>query len=214
MSLNWYQTQFENVLLEYEPTKAFDLLESFESEFPSQNFIDDVLVVALTAIGEKWDQGDVALSQVYMSSKLCERIAEKLLPKSEVAYKQSPKMGIAVLADHHVLGKKIVKSVLNASGYSLIDLGYGLSPEEIIKQVIDKQIRILIISVLMFPSALQVKAVTDILCQAPYHVKVLVGGAPFILDDSLWLRVGATAMGRNAADDIPVIESWIKEGSL
>jgi methanogenic corrinoid protein MtbC1 len=37
------------------------------------------------------------------------------------------------------------------------------------------------------------------------EVKVVVGGAPFRLDDQLWKEVGADAMGREASEALDII---------
>lgn len=212
MTYEMFQEPFEEVLLHYEVDKAYEILDAFTKVYPAIEFIDKVLLQSMINIGEKWESGEAALSQVYMSSRLCERMTETILPKSTAIFKASPPMAIAVLADHHVLGKKIVKSVINASGYNLIDLGYGLSVEDILRHVVSHQIQILIISVLMYPSALEIKKLTAELRRLQLPVKVLVGGAPFMMDPSLWQEVGADAMGRHAADDVPIIEAWIGEG--
>lgn len=212
MTYEIFQEVFEKALLQYEVEKAYEILESFTKAYPAIEFIDKVLLQSMISIGEKWESGEAALSQVYMSSKLCERMTEEILPRSATAKKASPPMAIAVLADHHVLGKKIVKSIIHASGYNLMDLGYGLSVEDIVKGVESHHIQILIVSVLMYPSALEIKKLTAELKRLQVPVKVLVGGAPFMIDPWLWKEVGADAMGRHAADDVPIIEAWIREG--
>jgi len=40
-----------------------------------------------------------------------------------------------------------------------------------------------------------------------YPVKVIVGGAPFRFDSSLWKEVGADAFGYNASDAFDIIQS-------
>jgi methanogenic corrinoid protein MtbC1 len=44
-------------------------------------------------------------------------------------------------------------------------------------------------------------------------IKILVGGAPFLMDSTLWEEVGADKMGKSAADNIAIIEQWMKEDS-
>lgn len=211
MEMALYLDAFEKALLQYEVQKAYEILEDFTAVYPAIDFIDKVLLESMIRIGDKWENGEVALSQVYMSSKLCERISDGLLPSANLSIKPSPKMAIAVINDHHVLGKKIVKSMIQASGYQLTDLGYGLGVDELFEAVKSQGIRILILSVLMYPSALEIKKLVRLFREAQLKVKVLVGGAPFLMDPELWREVGADAMGRHAADDIPLIEAWIKE---
>jgi methanogenic corrinoid protein MtbC1 len=93
----------------------------------------------------------------------------------------------------------------------LDDYGHGVSAEEVVEKVAQENVKILLISVLMYPSALCVKKVREGLQQKNLDTKILVGGAPFLFDGELWEKVGADAMGRNAAEDLLIIEKWIKE---
>lgn len=69
------------------------------------------------------------------------------------------------------------------------------------------------ISVLMYPSALKIKKISQMLHEKDPSIKILVGGAPFLMDSTLWEEVGADKMGKSAADNIPIIEQWMKEDS-
>ena len=211
MELHIYQNEFENSLLQYDKSRAFELLDMFVLKNSADEFIDKVIVDALITIGEKWEMGTVALSQVYMSSRICEEMIEKLLPKHLNQTKAAQLMAIVTLEDHHNLGKKIVSAVLRSAGYRIKDYGFGIRAEEIIEKVLSDNIKILLISVLMYPSALKIKKIVDILHKKDSSIKILVGGAPFLTDKELWKSVGADAMGKNAAADIPIIERWIKE---
>ncbi|WP_312890994.1 cobalamin B12-binding domain-containing protein [Clostridium thailandense] len=214
MELNIYQSEFENSLLQYDKSRAFELLDMFLLKNGKGDFIDKIIVEVLIKIGEKWEKGTVALSQVYMSSRICEEMIEKLLPTHLNQTKAVPPMAIVTLEDHHNLGKKIVSAVLKSAGYKIKDYGFGIRAEEIIEKALSDNIKILLISVLMYPSALKIKGIVDILHEKDPSIKILVGGAPFLIDKELWKSIGADAMGKSAADDIPIIERWIRGGVL
>ncbi len=108
-------------------------------------------------------------------------------------------MAIAVLDDYHLLGKRIVHSVLRAGGYDLHDYG-RVTVDEAVRRTGEDRIRILLISTLMLPSALHVRDLVMRLKSARREVKVIVGGAPFLFDPQLWREVHADAMGRSASE--------------
>ncbi|MBT9495924.1 MAG: cobalamin-dependent protein [Zoogloea sp.] len=172
--------------------------------------VDQIVVPALEQIGLAWEQGDIALSQVYMSGRICEELVEQLLPPSDPDRKHQPRSAIVVLSDYHMLGKRIVYSQMRASGFELFDYG-RMDVDELVKRVLADNIRVLLISVLMLPSALKVGQVCTRLKAAGLPVKVVVGGAPFLFDDKLWSEVGADAMGRNAAEAVTIVERWMRE---
>lgn len=209
--MNW--EVFEKALIDYNKSKVNKILEHFLAEKNGIDFIDEYIVKSLTSIGDKWERGEVALSQVYMSSRLCEEIASSILAEKKFPNKNVKPIAIVTLENYHTLGKKIVSAVVRSSGFELIDYGSISEPEEIINKVTEDKIKILMISVLMYPSALKIKKISQMLHEKDPSIKILVGGAPFLMDSTLWKEVGADEMGQSAADNIPIIERWIKEDS-
>ena len=169
--------------------------------------IEDLVVPAMEKIGDEWSAGNVSLSQVYMSSRICEEFAGPAGLPASGPRKGQPKTACAVLEDHHSLGKKIVCAFLRAAGFEILDYGQGLSVDELVKKTIKDNIAVLMISTLMLPSALKVIKVRQRLDEEKYKVKVVVGGAPFLFDRELWKDVGADAMGKSASEAIEIIET-------
>ena len=172
--------------------------------------VEQIVVPALEQIGTAWLEGSVALSQVYMSGRFCEELVERALPPSDPDRKHQPRSAIVVLSDYHMLGKRVVYSVMRASGFELFDYG-RMDVDELVKRATADKISVLLISVLMLPSALKVREVCERLKTAGIKVKLAVGGAPFLFDDQLWQEVGADAMGRSAADAVSLVQRWMGE---
>jgi methanogenic corrinoid protein MtbC1 len=166
--------------------------------------LQSVVAPALERIGERWSRGEVSLSQVYMSGRICEEAIGAVLPRVETRRGNGPLMAITVLEDYHMLGKRLVASVLRSSGYDLLDYG-RTTVSELASRVREDAIQILLVSTLMLPAALRVRALRDTLRDAGSEAKIVVGGAPFRMDDALWREVGADAMGRTASDSIEIV---------
>lgn len=164
---------------------------------------------ALHDIGEAWTRGEVALAQLYVCGRISEQQIQDLLPHSVRVQEKPLRLGIAVLADHHNLGKKIVVSILRAAGYAVQDYGSGLTPADLAARARADDLQALLVSALMLPSALQVKELTALLADHP--MKVFVGGAPFLFDRQLWQQVGADAMGANAASALALLDDLAQE---
>ncbi|NRT77602.1 cobalamin B12-binding domain-containing protein [Clostridium beijerinckii] len=209
--MNW--EAFEKALINYDKLEVNKILQHFLAKKNGIDFIDEYIVKSLTSIGEKWERGEVALSQIYMSSRICEEIAISILGEKNFPIKNAKLIAILTLEDYHTLGKKIVSAVVRSSGFDLIDYGSISGAEEIIKRVTEDRIKILMISVLMYPSALKIKKISQMLHEKDPSIKILVGGAPFLMDSTLWKEVGADKMGKSAADNIAIIEQWMKEDS-
>lgn len=172
--------------------------------------VEELMVPALASLGDEWISGKVALSQIYMGSRICEKLVERALPPFSGNRNSHPRMAIAVLSDFHTLGKRIVLAILRASGFAVLDYG-RVDTNELVERVIGDDVGILLISVLMLPSALKVKAVRSALATRGNIVKIAVGGAPFRFDPKLWNEVGADAMGATASDAVAIVRSWCEE---
>ena len=172
--------------------------------------VEQLVVPAMEQIGQHWNEGSIALSQIYMSGRFCEELVERVLPPSDPDRKHQPRQAIVVLNDYHMLGKRIVYSVMRASGFELFDYG-RMAVDELVERVIADKLRILLVSVLMLPSALKVRELRTALDARDAQVKIMVGGAPFQFDSQLWQEVGADAMGLSAADAVTIVQRWAGE---
>lgn len=169
--------------------------------------IERLLVPVMERIGSAWEKGELALSQVYMSGRLCEELVNSLLPDGDCSRKEQPRLALAVLEDSHLLGKRMVYAALRVGGYSFLDYG-RMNAESLVRKVADDGVEVLLISTLMLSSALRVAAVREGLDRLGIPVRIVVGGAPFRLDEQLWREVGADAMGRNASDVFDILECF------
>ncbi|MBP9904701.1 MAG: cobalamin-dependent protein [Rhodoferax sp.] len=208
--MNTSVTPFREALESLDRVKADSIFQEVLLELSPIDAVEQVVVPALEQIGGAWDAGSVALSQVYMSGRFCEELVDRTLPPSDPDRKHQPRSAIVVLSDYHDLGKRIVYSVMRASGFELFDYG-RMDVEALVDRAIADKIRVLMISVLMLPSALKVREVCLLLKARGSNARVIVGGAPFLFDSQLWQEVGADAMGSSAAQAVAIVERMMGE---
>jgi methanogenic corrinoid protein MtbC1 len=204
--------EFVQALLTLNRLAARRIVAEAAGALTSLEIAEGMIARALEWIGQGWQRGDVALSQVYMSGRICEELMDDLLPPGAPDRKTRPPMAIATLEDYHLLGKRIVYSVLRADGFALKDYG-RTTVDEAVRRAGEDGLRVLLVSTLMLPSALHVRDLVLRLKSACPDVKVIVGGAPFLFDPELWREVGADAMGRSASEAPGIIET-ITGGAL
>jgi methanogenic corrinoid protein MtbC1 len=199
-------SEFQSALLDLDQIRATEILDQHKSTLPNLELVSRVVVPALERIGDSWQDGSLALSQIYMSGRICEQLIDRLFPPGSEQRKCQPNMAIAVLDDFHFLGKRIIYSHIRSAGYGIADYGRKTA-DELVARVVADELEIIFISTLMYPSALQVKTVRKQLDQRAPHVKIVVGGAPFNLDHQLWQEVGAHAMCHNGSEAVKYINS-------
>ena len=202
--------RFERALLSVDRILVRRILTECKDALPTFRILEDLLIPAMERIGKGWELGTVALSQVYMSGRICEELLDSILPAGKAPFRDHQVMAIAVLNDYHMLGKRIVGSVLRAGGFRLLDYG-TVDVEGLVNRVKDDHVEVLLISTLMLHSALRVKEVGERLHAAGCSVKLVVGGAPFRLDRQLWKEVGADAVGYNASDALAIVAEMAEE---
>lgn len=204
--------QLRDALLALDRLRATALLQSALRDAAPLAVIEGLVRPALEEIGDLWDRGECALSQVYMSGRICEALLDQLLggltspsAQASAAGDGAARVAIVVLEDYHLLGKQIVRTVLRASGQPVEDYGRQLV-EPLVERVCADAIDVLLVSTLMLPAALRVEALMARLKQDSPATRVVVGGAPYRFDDRLWRDVGADAVGHNAGEVVGIVE--------
>ena len=202
--------EFEKALLSLDKIETKRLLNNENINLTPNEIVSQIVVPAMERIGESWQEGNLALSQIYMSGRICETLIDELLDSSSNKRKNQPNMGIAVLDDFHFLGKRIIHSQIRSAGFEIKDYGRK-TVEGLVSSIIEDKIEIIFISTLMYPSALSIKLVKEKLSDLAPKVKIIVGGAPFNMDKKLWKEVGADAMGSDGVEALKFINQIIEE---
>ena len=87
--------EFESALLSLDRLSAMDLLRA---ELPLSGspiaVIEHLVVPTLERMGTRWDSGELALAQIYMSGRLCEEMLDELLPPGAQERRTLPRMAI------------------------------------------------------------------------------------------------------------------------
>ena len=203
---------FKEALLRIDRVSAHKLYQERPPDVSTLEFAETIVAPALEAIGSGWAAGTVSLSQVYMAGRICEDLVSEIFASNNSAPRYvdlDRKVALAVLSDRHFLGKRIVASAVKLAGFNLLDYG-SMEPAPLVERVAADGVDILLISTLMLPSALKVKAVVDGLRAIGRETKIVVGGAPFLLDKELWKVVGADAMGDTATSAIRIIHEMME----
>jgi methanogenic corrinoid protein MtbC1 len=195
---------FKDALIALDRLAAQKVLQESIARLGLVPTLEELITAALSDIGRDWEAGALALSQIYMGGRICESLIDMFLPLGDPGRKSEPRLAIAVYEDYHMLGKRLVHSVLRSAGHDLRDYG-RVDLESVLRLVEEDRIQLLFLSVLMLPSALHIGELRRRLDRAGLPVKLVVGGAPFCFDAVLWREVGADAMGRNASDAATIL---------
>ncbi len=186
-------TQAEAALLDLDDARFRALVAEALAAHPSVDVFEQLVSPALERIGRSWEQGDLALAQVYMASRMVERLVEEHVAGTVPSRRAHPPIAMVVLEDHHLLGKRLVLSGLRLAGWAVEDWGVAEDPVALAERAHAQGLDLLLISTLMDRSARRVALVVGRLQELGASTRVVVGGAPFRLNPDLCQEVGAVA---------------------
>lgn len=201
--------RFEAALIAIDRAGAREVLS--EPAADGVTGLEATVVPALERIGDAWQQGALSLAQLYVAGRIAEEVVAEVAPRPSPRRRPQPRLAMAVLEDHHALGKRLVLSALRAAGYQVSDMGHGLSAAEIAAGCAADRVEMVLVSTLMLPSALHVKELRARLDVLPRRPRLVVGGAPFRIDTSLGQQVGADAAGGDSADALAIVARFAGE---
>ncbi len=140
--------------------------------------LQSLVVPALDRVGKRYEEGSLFLPQLLLAAEAAKaafRILSEKMPESTAA--KGKVLLATVKGDVHDIGKNIVKAVLESYGYRVYDLGRDVSPEEILKEASEKDIRLVGLSALMTTTVPAMRDTVSLLRTHLPQVRVMVGGA-------------------------------------
>lgn len=168
--------------------------------------LEEGLAKALREVGERFGSGEAFITELIASAQAMEAGAEVLnreIARRGMARKSEGKFLIGTVeGDIHSIGKNIVKTMLIAAGFEVIDLGTDVKTETIIEKVKELEPDIIGLSALMTTTMTKQREVIKALEVAGLRekVKIIVGGAPVT---EAWVEeIGADACGFDAGSAV------------
>lgn len=156
-------------------------------------------------IGDKFAKLECFLPEVMLSADAMNAAVEVLKPRL-MQRTDHGSLGIVVIGtiqgDVHDLGKNIVKIMLEASGFTVYDLGNDVPVRQFIEKAEEVDADIIAASALMTTTMAHMPDIDGILRELGTRDKyfVMLGGAPVIAE---WAReVGADGYGEDAAEAV------------
>jgi len=195
----------KDALLAFDKARATEILLATSKA----NNLDDVfrlVTTCLAQIGAEWARGEISLAQEYMSCRICEEVVDQMLPANQAD--GNFEVAVTTIDDFHLLGKKILCSVLKSAGYPVFEYYPTGDIEKLARELATNKHRIVMVSALMLHTAYKVRELRAELVKLDFDAKIIVGGAPFYFDKLLWQDVGADAMGTEPTDGVQFIKQW------
>ncbi|MBJ6109678.1 cobalamin-dependent protein [Hymenobacter sp. BT523] len=169
-----------------------------------------VLQPAQREVGNRWHRGEISVAEEHYCTAATAGVMAQLQPY----FQRTPRNGRRLLAacvagDLHTIGLQMVADFLEHDGWDVSYLGASTPPDSIRRMIADQGVQLLLTSASM-PH--HVPLLGDLVAAlrrdpATRHVRVVVGGRPFVYDADLWERTGADAWAASADDAVAVVRN-------
>jgi len=178
--------------------------------------LEEGLAKTLREVGDSFGRGEAFVTELIAAAQTMEAGAEVL--NEEIARRGASRKAVGrfmigtVEGDIHSIGKNIVKTMLTAAGFEVIDLGVDVKAETFVEKAREYEPDIIGLSALMTTTMTVQREVIKALIGAELRkrVKIIVGGAPVT---QAWVdEIGADACGLDAGSAVQVALELMRGG--
>lgn len=172
-----------------------------------------ILNRTLYEVGERYERGDLFLSELMMVGYLAREVTAILRPHmvGAVVGRLGKIVFGTVRGDVHDIGKNIVIMMLQSAGFEVVDLGVDVSVEQLVGAVEKERPDVLCMSALLTSTMGEMGVVIGALEEAGLRrdVKVVVGGRP--VTETFAVEIGADGFAVDAVKAVRVIRGLVGE---
>jgi methanogenic corrinoid protein MtbC1 len=190
------------------------LLDQFIASNPDSQQTWEVIEAfqqGMEIVGNRFEIGRYCAGDLIFAGELLNCIIEKLKPLLGLI-RGSGSRGLVIIGtvegDVHDIGKNILKSLVEISGFRVEDLGTDQKPESFVMAVKEHQPQILGLSGVLTFAIESMKRTVDAITKAGLRdgLKITIGGN--IVSEKACRYVGADAWSKNATEAVKIFESW------
>jgi 5-methyltetrahydrofolate--homocysteine methyltransferase len=166
----------------------------------AREILDEALLPGMDVVGQRMRDGECFIPEVLLSARVMQACLDLLRP--HMAAGESAGMGTVVLGtvegDLHDIGKNLVGMLLQGAGFTVVNLGTGVSSAAFVAAVREQGAAIVGMSALLTTTLPHMAETIAALKHEGLReqVKVMVGGAP--VTAAFAEEIGADGYGANA----------------
>lgn len=195
--------------------KVMELLDEFVAGNPSEEEAQAAVVACqegMGIVGDLFEEGEYFVGDLIFAGELLTEAINKLKPV--IGNAEADKVGTIVLGtvhgDLHDIGKNIFKSMAEAAGFEVHDLGIDQPVSAFVDKVKEVKPDIVGMSGVLTLALESMKDTVDGLKEAGLRddVKIIIGGNPVTQEAND--HIGSDAFTTNAAEGVKICQGWVK----
>lgn len=190
-------------------------LEGIQNAIKTGISVRDIYLHVITPVmhelGCLWHRNKITIGLEHYCTAVAQMVMAQLFPLLfDGAAKKKRLVSACVTGELHEIGARMVSDLFELNGWDTVFLGADVPVDSVADVIVQHNASVLAISVTMGAnlSALSrlILAVRD--SPACANVKILVGGAAFGVDSSLWQRLGADGWAADVQIAIKLANAW------
>lgn len=184
--------------------------EVLAERIPAYDAVINGLAEGMKVVGDKYEKKEYFLPEMLLSADAMYAGLNILTPHIKSKEKQRGKIVLGVVeGDIHDIGKNIVKAMLTAAGFEVVDLGKDVPTAEFIEKAKSEGAQVIAMSTLMTPTLMSMKAVEEKLRDEGMKdkVKTIIGGSA--VSEGWRANIGSDAFGKDAMEAVDKIKALI-----
>ena len=175
----------------------------------------DACQKGMDIVGQRFESGEYFVGDLIYAGELMTTAVGMLkdaLVTGDGSSGSKTKMLLCTVKDDlHDIGKNIVRSMLEAAGFEVIDLGIDVPAEKVVETVKAENLKIVALSGVLTLAIDSMKKTVDALKAAGLsEVKVIIGGAP--VSEEAMKITGADEWAHSPQKTVSVCQEWSKAG--
>ncbi|WP_341480804.1 homocysteine S-methyltransferase family protein [Neobittarella massiliensis] len=180
--------------------RAAEMTEALLAKKDPLQVVQQVLIPALDQVGADFEKGTIFLPQLMQSANAAGAAFDRV--KAHIAASGGEQAGgdkiilATVKGDIHDIGKNIVKVILENYGFTVLDLGRDVPPEEVVRTAVEQDVQLVGLSALMTTTLCSMEETIRQLRAAKPGCRIMVGGA--VLTEDYALQIGADYYAKDA----------------
>ena len=178
--------------------------QAVDAGITPQAIISDYLIKGMETIGARFGEGKAFVPNLLMSARAMKGCLDLLKPmmKGDTSISYGRIVIGTVKGDLHDIGKNLVASMFEGSGFEVVNLGINVEAGKFVQAVVDNKADILCLSALLTTTMGYMKDVVEAVNAAGIRdsVKIMVGGAP--VNAAFAQEIGADAYTDDANEAV------------
>lgn len=178
--------------------------EYIEAGYPALDAIMDGLIEGMNRAGELFEEEEYFVTDILLCSDAMYAGLNVLSPYLPEEKDEKKKIGIigVVEGDTHDIGKNLVKIMLEAGGFRMIDLGRDVPLEKFVDTAMEARAEFICMSTLMTTTMSGMERVIQMLKDRGVRdqIKVMIGGGP--VSKRYADQIGADGYSTNAVEAV------------